>query len=240
MNQEQYPTKKIKIIEILPSAVMFNDCFAKHLIAAPLGVYVRNEIAPRMVPERNYRQTIITDSPAEGTVKVEVPLTYLDLEQIETTVFNDDGEPVISARHVSLLSHQPTLPVVALRLIYELLDNQLAALQAWTSYESKRGGLGHQRVKRDYEILMKYMNQHTQDELHREYGDFEEETMVDLFEEMLLMLSGVIRRVVSFVGEDQWTVHFIELLQPVSVQLTKSVDYRIASWHQQNGIEIDY
>lgn len=242
MNNDRYPIKKIKIIEILPTAMMFHDCFVKHLIAPPLGVYVRGEIEPRMIPDQHYRQTVMTDSPDGGTTKIEMPLGYLDLEQIESAVFNEDGSMVLGSRHVPHLSHQPTVPVVAIRLIYELLDNQLALLQDWTSYEAKSGVfvIGQRRVTRDYEILMKYMNQHTQDELHREYGDFEDTVMIDLFEDMLMKLAGLARRLTSFVGEDRWSVHFIEFLEPISVQVSKSIDYRIASWHQQNGVDIDY
>lgn len=235
---DTYPIKKIHIVDILPVAVMFDDCFSKHLIPPPSGIYVRNEIKPRMVPDQHYRQMVISDSPIGETAKAEVPLTYLDLEMIESAVYNEVGECVIARRHVPLLSNTPNLPAVAISLIYELMDNRLAALQVWPASG------GRPPARRDYDILLKYLNAPTQAAIQQEYGDFDDEQhatiLVDLLEDMLACLAGVFQKMVSFVDGDVWTVHFMEFLEPLSVKLSKSVDYRIANWHLLTGTDIDY
>jgi hypothetical protein len=235
---DTYPIKKIHIIDILSAAVMFDDCFSKQLVAPPVGIYVRNEIKPRMVPEYHYRQSVIADSPSGTPTKADVPLTHMDLEIIETAVFNENGECVIPARQVSMLSFAPNLPAIAISLIYELMDNRLALLQTWPTHG------GRPAAKRDYDILSKYLNQQTLDQLHQEYGDFDDVTnppiLIDLFEDMLSRLAGLFQKMVSFVDGDTWTVHFMEFLEPMSVKLSKSVDYRIADWHARNGVDIDY
>jgi hypothetical protein len=238
---DTYPIKKIHIIDILPSAAMFDDCFSKQLQTPPVGIYVRNEIKPRMVPFQHYRQTILSDSPSGGTAKAEVPLTHMDLELIETAVFNEVGECVIPARQISMLTTLPNLPVVAINMICELMQNRLTQLQSWPTY----GGHAMLRqVKRDYDIIAKYLNTGTLDLLHQEYGDFGDDSnpviTIDLFEDMLAKISGLFQKMASFVNGETWTVHFMDFIEPMAIKISKSIDYRIADWHIRNGLEIDY
>ena len=235
---ETYPIKQVYVMEILPTAMMFHDCFVQHLVPPPVGIYVRNEINPRMVPDQFYRQTVVSDAQNGTPTKAEVPLTHLDLELIETAVYNENGECVVPARLVHMLSVVPNLPVVAIKLIYELMDNRLAALQAWTSHGTRPA------IKRDYDILSRYMNEQTLAKLHEEYGDLDDDTnpplLIDLYEDMLSRLSALFQRMVSFVGRDVWSVHFMEFMEPMSVKISKSVDYRIAAWHMSTGVDVDY
>jgi len=255
MLPSKYPTKKTAIIELLPYAQMFHDQFEKYLISPAPGVYVRGEIAPRMRAGTVYRQTVVSDAPDGKGVKAEVPVTYLDIDQIESPVFDDVGEVVIGSRHLHLLSSTPTAPAVALQLIYKLMDFELEKLQEWTSYGR---GLGRPKLAidgdrvveiepehRQYDLIMKFLNQATIDELRRVYGEFEYQNsagdvMVDLLEDMIKSLATLRMKVASFVGDDNWCVHFMHMDHPHTLVINKSVDYRIIDWHVKNNVPVDY
>jgi len=258
MIDEKYPIKQVAIVEIMGVAVALHEYYSKYLIAPPGGVYLRNSFKPVLVPNQKYYQRVITDTSSGNQLVTMVPINFDDpLTEVQGAVFDENGVLLVSAHAIHMLRPEPLMPVVATELILDLLNLELNKLQAWVPHgvdrklESKNSA---------YEVIMRYLTPEAKDAIANDNipktGPMRRDiatnvelleelvrnqpVLVDLFEDILRHMAVLRKRIVSFVGEDVWCVHFMEHLAHGAISLSKSVDYRIIDWHEKNGVPIDY
>jgi hypothetical protein len=186
------------------------------LAAPPIGAYLKGALEPSLLPFHHYHQFLFVDQADGRLERVKTAVSYEALSDIEGAVYNEDGVMVLSSSAYRRLQTTPSIPVTAIKLVRELVDEFLQRCQLW----------GGDLPSREYEIVFKYLNSQAA-------PDFQRSDDLDLVEDILVQLSPLRGPIAFFVGEDEWCVHYTKALDPRTVVVHKSIDYRIADWTER-------
>lgn len=192
--------KETKAVLIINLSDYIRDLREKydHIFKEPEpGIYLVGESTPLLKASQPYY--------SETSFKTLTPITSLD--DIEEPIVDGDGAMIIPTyimrRKAKMLSAKPTLPVRALQIAFETIQDQIDEMLPHTP-------------AREYGNAVK---SHIQPEFHSVVTDGYIEAA----------LSKLIRDITMFVGCDIWNLYYFKL-NKTDLIVEKGVDYRIFDW----------
>lgn len=258
MTTEKYPIKKITVLDIMNVAIAINESFEMYLVPPSPGIYMKGRLKPSIIAGGGpYYQLITSDTPAGKTAnRTQAPITFEDIDWIESTVYNTNGDIIIPQHAIHNLSNMPSVPVVAIYLVRDLVEEYIHRQQAWAD----------DRTSHEYEVVRKYLRPEIVEKIdienavnrheyqHRAMADLleaqkkakkknrvvpdlpEAPDMLqsnDLIEDILSHMSRLTHDIQNFIGIDEWVFHYTRDLGNRAVQLIKSEDFRILDWTER-------
>lgn len=190
-------TKAVLIVNLMDYLRELIDNY-EHIFKDPEpGIYLVGETIPVLKASQPYY--------SETSFKTQTMITSLD--DLDEPILDEDGATIIPAyimrRKTKMLSSKPTLPVRALQIAFETIQDQVDEMLPHTA-------------PREYGLAVKA---HIQPDAYALVDDGYLEAS----------LSKLIRDVSMFVGCDIWNLYYFKL-HKTDLIIEKSCDYRIYDW----------
>lgn len=197
-------TKAVLIVNLMDYLRDLRENY-DHIFKAPEpGIYLVGEPTPILKATQPYY--------SETSFKTQTMITSLD--NLNEPILDEDGAIIIPMyimrRKAKMLSSKPTLPVRALQIAFETIQDQVDEMLPHTP-------------AREYGASVK---EHVQPEFHSVVTDGYIEAS----------LSKLIRDVTMFVGCDVWNLYYFKL-HKTDLIIEKGCDYRIWEWTHQREQE---
>ncbi len=100
------------------------------------GLYLPGREEPTIKPLTNYYRMVQVPNEALGAPPTLQPMPYNQGELFDGTIFNADGDIVVSKTLVSRLRPQPYVPVYGFRIIEAILSHVLDTCQPWKGLQA--------------------------------------------------------------------------------------------------------
>jgi hypothetical protein len=201
-------TKAVLVVDLMDYIRELIEKY-EHIFKEPEpGVYLVGEATPILKSTEFYY--------SESSFKTQTFITSLD--GLEEAILDEDGATIIPTyimrRKARMLSNKPTLPVRAIQIAFETIQDQIDEMLPHTP-------------AREYGAAVK---EHVQSEFHSIVSDGYIEAS----------LTKLIHEVTMFVGCDVWNLYYFKL-QKTNLIIEKGVDYRIFAWtlNQEQEASID-
>lgn len=130
---------------------------------------------------------------------------------VKTDIYNDSDQLVFSAKAIKRLRDTADLPIVGMQIVEAQITSTIEQLSAWTLTKGEQG-----------------------DEYWWPFITPEYHHTPAVFEKLRKMLGAVRKEVASFIGEDEWIMHFTRNIRG-GIMIEKTIDYRIFAWEQEHG-----
>lgn len=265
MNNDKYPSKAVMVLDIMASAISIDECFSKFLVPATPGAYLPGHMEPTLKSMTAYylyttganepwtvqyglyqaRYTphgaMSTDHLREARMALDVKVmgekvSYQDAIRLQRGVMDAEGKVVVPDHLVHKLSETPTVPVTALWIVRELVEDYLQQFRAWEPRNADNSN----------EIVMKYLSRNVLwsgelngntnlYQVYRDHAAGETYNKDDVIEDIIRCVRLLRAQIADFIGDDEWRVHFFRYHGPRAVSLVKSEDYRIIVYNEKKA-----
>lgn len=169
------------------------------------GIYLVDSATPLLKPTQAYF--------SESSFKSQTPLTSLD--DVEEQVVDENGDIIIPTyimrRKSKMLSSKPTLPVRALQIAFETIQDQIDELLIHTPAREYGSGV-KLHIKPEYHYLV-----------------------TDGYIEA--SLGKLVRDISLFVGSDIWNLYYFKL-NKTDLLIEKGIDFRVYDWTLKKEQEV--
>lgn len=265
MNEDKYPSKAVMVLDIMSAAISIDECFGKFLASPAQGAYLPGQMEPILKAmtayylyttvgsepwtvqyglyqhRYNLHGAMRTDHQREARVMLDQKVmgekvTYQQAIEMQRGVMDAEGKVLVPDHLIHKLSETPTVPVTALWIVRELVEDYLHQFRAWEPRNADHSN----------EIVLKYLsksvlwsgelNGNTNlYQVYRDHHSGETYNRDDVVEDIIKQVRLLRSQIADFIGEDEWKVHFFRYHGARAVSLVKSEDYRIIVYNEKKA-----
>jgi hypothetical protein len=164
-------------------------------------------------------------------------VTYEQAAEWNKGVMDESGKILVSDLQAQRLSLKPTVPVTALLIVRDWVENYVRSFRAWEK---------DNRLVLEDHIIAQYLSKditwfgevekgENLYQVWRSHQGGQAFMKEDLINDIGAHLRALRLEIAQFIGGDEWRVHFLRYHGPRAVALIKSEDYRIVVYNEKTA-----
>ncbi len=168
------------VVDAVPTAIYLESVMGEAAKPAPTGVYLKNSIAPVIVPGKQYMQRVKNKTGFEDR-------SIGNIDEVVGNVYTLDGELVLHKSQIKEISLIPQLPVIGIRLLTDMAKAVVVEESSWL----KGASVPTSKILRDY-LQPHYLED------------------IDLCDRIMSASFDFRHSIRNYIGKDGWIMHFVK------------------------------